>query len=39
MCATAVEGLDALLLVHTEGGAQKTSVVEVVDVGNANVTV
>ena len=39
MCATAVEGLDALFLVHTEGGTQKASVVEVVDVGNAYVTV
>ena len=39
MRAAAVEGLDALLLVHAEGGAQQTVVVEVLEVGDASVAV
>ena len=37
--AATVEGLDALLLVHAEGGAQQASIVEVVDVSYAHAAV
>ena len=39
MRAAAVEGLDALLLIHAEGSAQQTAVVIVVDIGKSHIAV
>ena len=39
MCGTAVESGDALCLVHSESGAEEGSIVEIVGIGVATLTI